>query len=176
MIILMFVAGALFLAYLFSYLYVWTVSPDVWPSADAVPDPGWGAGSLAAFAGAVGCFWLATRRLASVGRAALVPWLVLAGASAAAAGVGIELLGHWQSGLRPSESSYAALVYMEAVLNGELVVAVLIMSGFTAARYWCGKLDSVRNACLENTALLLYYTAGQAALGLAVVHGFPRLL
>jgi cytochrome c oxidase subunit I+III len=175
MVLLMLVAGSLFVAYLFSYLYVWTVSPDVWPRPAAIPAAGWGAASLAAFGLVVACFRLAMRGLAT-GRAAPVPWLVLAGALAAAAGLGLELYGQWQSGLRPTQSSYAALVYMETVLNGQLVAAILLMAAFTMARFWCGKLDSVRNACLENTSLLAHYTAAQAALGLLLVHGFPRFL
>ena len=33
MVVLLLVAGSLYLAYVFSYLYLWTVSPQVWPKA-----------------------------------------------------------------------------------------------------------------------------------------------
>ena len=39
MIVLMLVAGSLYLAYVFSYIYVWTVAPAVWPSARGQPLP-----------------------------------------------------------------------------------------------------------------------------------------
>ena len=34
MVVLMLVAGSLYLAYVFSYLYLWTVSPQVWPKPE----------------------------------------------------------------------------------------------------------------------------------------------
>ena len=34
MVVLLLVAGSLYLAYVFSYLYLWTVSPQVWPKPD----------------------------------------------------------------------------------------------------------------------------------------------
>ena len=34
MVVLLLVAGSLYLAYVFSYLYLWTVSPQVWPAAE----------------------------------------------------------------------------------------------------------------------------------------------
>jgi cytochrome c oxidase subunit I+III len=173
MVILMFVAGSLFLAYLFSYLYLWTVAPQVWSGPEDSPALAWPASSLVAYVLAVLAFGYAQRCLAS-DRTARVPWLAGLAALFAVLGVGLELAGHWESGLRPTGSSYAALVYMASVLNGQLVLAVVIMSGFTMARYWAGKLHATRNACLENTGLLLYYTAAQAVVALMVVHGFVR--
>ena len=35
MVVLLLVAGSLYLAYVFSYLYLWTVSPQVWPTDPA---------------------------------------------------------------------------------------------------------------------------------------------
>ena len=45
MVIVLLVAGALYLSYVFSYLYLWTVSPQVWPAANgqAIPSLGWSA-------------------------------------------------------------------------------------------------------------------------------------
>ena len=181
--VLWIVAGSLYLAYLFSYLYIWTVSPEFWPAVEALPELGWPAVSLIAIVGAVIVYRAAQRRLRVAGertgrpaRPAIVPWLVLAAALLAAAAVGAEFLGQWRAGFRPTESVYGAMVYMAVVLNFELVVAIVIMAGFTAARYWRGKIDSVRHACVENTGLLVYYMAAQAVIGLAVVHGFPRLV
>jgi|GEM_PF-2614381 len=61
-------------------------------------------------------------------------------------------------------------------LTGQLVFTVLIMSLFVIARHFTGKLDRVRCATLENTALLVYYTTAQALVGLVVIHGFPRMI
>jgi cytochrome c oxidase subunit I+III len=88
----------------------------------------------------------------------------------------LEFWCQWQAGLRPAASSYGAMVYMGGILDGELVFAVLIMSLFVIARHFTGKLDRVRAATLENTSLLVYYTAAQALVGHLVIHGFPRMI
>ena len=78
--------------------------------------------------------------------------------------------------MRPADSAYGAMVYLAAVLEGQVVAAVLVMSLFAIARYLAGKLDSVRRGTFENTALLAWYAAAQGLVGLLLVHGFPRLL
>ena len=178
MVILMLVAGALFLSYLFSYLYLWTVSPDVWPNSTAeLPNIIWPLLSAAGFIGSVVLFSCARRTLAAEGQKHwYTPLLILTGAGAAVLGVVAEVWGHWQAGVRPTESSYNALVYVASVLNGELIFAVAVMSLFLIARHLTGALNRVRYASLENTALLLYYTVAQALVGLVVVHGFPRMM
>jgi cytochrome c oxidase subunit I+III len=50
------------------------------------------------------------------------------------------------------------------------------MSAFCAARHVAGKLDRVRVASLENTALLLDYMVAQTLIGLLLIHGFPRVM
>ena len=68
------------------------------------------------------------------------------------------------------------MVYVGSALSGQLGFAIVVMSGFIVARYAAGKLDAVRRVGYEVTALLAYYTAGQALLGLLLLHGFPRLV
>lgn len=157
MVVLMFVAGSLFLAYMFSYIYLWTVSPEVWPTSLAqLPELRWpGVSALALIACAV-LFALAKKSLAQPGtpRHAITPLLIFLGAIALIAAVVCEGWSQWQLGLRPTESSYAAMVYMAVVLNGQLAFAVAIMALFVMARHYAGKLDAVRFASLENTCLL----------------------
>jgi cytochrome c oxidase subunit I+III len=177
MVVLMIVGGSLYVTYLFSYLYLWTVSPQVWPqTAAALPTLGWPAMSALLVLAAVIAFLMAARSLRSNRQRAHTPWLALAGAVFGAAAVAIEFWAQWQTGIRPSDSAYAALVYANVVLNGQLLIAVLIMAGFVAARFWAGLVHRDRNASLENTSLLLYYAAAQTALGLVLIHGAPRLL
>lgn len=83
-------------------------------------------------------------------------------------------MGHWQSGLRPTSSSYGALAFMAGVLAGQLAFAVVIMTLYTIARHVAGLLDRDRRVTFDNTALLAWYAAGQSLLGLLLVHGFPR--
>jgi cytochrome c oxidase subunit I+III len=177
MIILMVVAGSLYLAYLFSYLYMWTVSPEAWAEGrPMLPQVSWPLLSLAGFAASVVAFVLARRSLGPKDAPRLwTPILIFAGTALSAAGLAAEIWAHWSEGLRPVQSSYAALVYFSHFLTGQLVFAVLVMSGYVIARHFTGRLDKVRWASLENTSLLAYYTAAQALLGLIVVHGFPRV-
>src|SRR5690606_24510553 len=177
MIILMVVAGSLYLAYLFSYLYIWTTSPEGWLAGKPMlPGISWPLLSGGAFAASVVAFVLARRSLGR--RDSPKPWtpvLIFAGAVLGVAGLGAEVWAHWSEGLRPTQSSYAALVYFSHFLSGQLVLAVVLMSGYVIARHFAGRLDRIRWASLENTSLLAYYTAAQTLLGLFVIHGFPRV-
>jgi cytochrome c oxidase subunit I+III len=178
MTVLMFVAGSLFAAFIFSYLYLWIVSPEVWaPLAAPLPSWEWPALSAVLFGAAALCFLVSWRTLRTPGsRNVLTPVLILAGCVFAAAAVAADLYGQWQAGLRASSSSYAAMVYTAGILTGQLVLAVVLMSAFTLARHFTGRLDAVRRATFDNTALLLFYAAGQGLIGLLLVHGFPRLI
>jgi len=179
MVVLMLVAGSLYLSYVFSYLYLWTVSPDVWAPSGSLGPPAaiWPFASAALFIAAIGAFAFGGRMLPPRGeRGILVPFLILFGAACLVAATLIEILGHWQTGLRPSDSGYSAMVYLGGGLTGQLVFAVVIMSLFVVARHVTGKLDTIRRGTFENTALLVYFTATQGLSGLLLVHGFPRLI
>ncbi|MGJ0484567.1 MAG: cytochrome c oxidase subunit I [Methylomicrobium sp.] len=178
MVILMLVAGSLYLTYLFSYLYLWTVSPQVWPSdAQSLPGLEWPAVIALLLVISAVFFRVAEWTLAEPGRRhARTPLFILLGALSSVTAVGLEIWCHWQAGLKPAASSYGAMVYMESILTGELMFAVLIMSLFVVARHFTGKLDRVRSATLENTNLLAYYTVVQGLVGLLLIHGFPRMI
>ena len=176
MVVLMLVAGSLYLSYVFGYLFLWTVSPEVW-GVPGLPSAAWPLASAALVVAAVAAFRFASRALPEPGaRNLLAPVLIVVGAAALAGALGVETMGHWSSGLRPTASSYGALTYLATFLSGELVLAVIVMSLFTVARHATGRLDAVRRGSFENTALLLYYTAAQTLFGLLLVHGFPRLV
>jgi cytochrome c oxidase subunit I+III len=68
------------------------------------------------------------------------------------------------------------MVYMGIVLFGQLAFAVVIMGALVVARYFANRLDRERRVTFENMALLYYYTVAQSLLGLALIHGFPRLV
>jgi cytochrome c oxidase subunit I+III len=176
MVILMLVAGSLFLAFIFSYLYLWIVSPDVWPQE--LPTLSWPSVSAVFLFLSGLLFFLAQKSLAPPGQKnhSLTPVFIFLGACALIAAVVCEIVAQWQLGVRPTDTSYAALVYMACVLNGQLAFAVLIMALFVIARHFTGKLDAVRFASLENTCLLAWYTVGQALVGLLLIHGFPRII
>jgi cytochrome c oxidase subunit I+III len=178
MVVLMLVAGSLFLSYVFSYLYLWTVSPQAWiDGAARLPATKWPVISGLLLLISITAFFGASRILPRPSRRGISAMILLAvGTICLIGGIVTEVTMHWQAGLRPTDSSYAALVYMASVLTGQVTVAVLIMSMFTAARYVAGKLDRERRVTFDNTALLACYAAAQGLLGLILVHGFPRVM
>jgi cytochrome c oxidase subunit I+III len=180
MVVLMLVAGSLYLSYVFSYLYLWTVSPNVWPpeGSPLLPSLKWPAISAALMIASVLAFAAAGRLLPApqTRRGAASALLILVGGACLTAGVAIDIGTHWQAGLRPTENSYAAMVFMAGALNAQLAAAIVVMTLFTVARALAGKLDAERRVTFESTALLTYYTAAQGLLGLVLIHGFPRLV
>ena len=64
MVVLMLVAGSLYLAYVFSYLYLWTVSPQVWPKPAQLPLVAWPLLSALLLAASSGLFVAAGRAAA----------------------------------------------------------------------------------------------------------------
>jgi cytochrome c oxidase subunit I+III len=176
MIVLLLVAGSLYLSYVFSYLYLWTVSPQVWPKLSAlapVASP-----ALSALLLVSGSAVLEVARRILPGRSRSKGTFEALAGLAAAALVGalvIEVFAQWRTGLRPHSDAHGAMVYMAAFLQAQLTLAVAIMAGFAVARSLAGHLDRKRRVVFDNLGLLYHYTVGQSLLGLLLVHGFPRL-
>ena len=178
MVVLMLVAGSLYFSYVFSYLYMWAVSPQVWPPLTSVRRPRTGpfASAIALIASAL-MIAAGDRLLPRAGaRSILVPLLLFVTAALLATSLALEIAAHWQSGLRPTASSYGAMVYLSSALNFQVVATAAIMCLFTVARYFAGKLDRERRVTFECTALMTYYAVGQGLFGLLLVHGFPRMI
>jgi cytochrome c oxidase subunit I+III len=179
MVVLMLVAGSLYVTFVFSYLYIWTVAPQTYPPIGAPMPPAfeWPFASGALMVASIVAFKEADRFRPQPGaKNLLAPLLIFVGAACLLAGVGIESLGHWRAGLSATETSYGAMVYMASILNGELAFATALMAGYTLVRFILGKVDAVRRTTFECKALLSYYTAGQTLFGLALIHGFPHLI
>jgi cytochrome c oxidase subunit I+III len=179
MVVLLLVAGALYLSYVFSYLYLWTVSPQVWPvaSGQAIPSVGWPAISVILLLCSSGMIFLASRILA---QRRLAGWLfvplILLATGAMVGSSWIEIVAHWETGLRANGSSYGAIVYMASFLQLEVVLPLVVMTGFVLARWFAGRLNGVRRVTFDNLSLFWHYSVGQGLLGLLLVHGFPRLV
>jgi cytochrome c oxidase subunit I+III len=175
MVVLLLVAGSLYLSYVFSYLYLWTVSPRVWPGVVALPALGWPlvSGALLLVGGSA---MLAAGRALSA-RAAYRPIaLMLIAVVAVAVSLAVEVLAHWQTGLRPAASGYGAMVYMASFLQLQLVLPIVAMAGFAIARRLARRLDAVHRVTFDNLALLYHGAVAQGLFGLVLVHGFPRLV
>jgi cytochrome c oxidase subunit I+III len=179
MVVLMFVAGSLYLAYVFSYLFLWTVSPEVWAPAGspALPAMSWPAASTFLLLAGAAFIVAAGRLLPPAGKFGVaVPLAIFLALACLAGSLAIEIAGHWRTGLSPSANAYGAMVYLGIVLFGQLAFTLAIMGLFTIARHAAGKLDRERRVTFDNLALLYHYTVVQSLLGLALIHGFPRLV
>ncbi|KRD95857.1 cytochrome B [Bosea sp. Root381] len=175
--ILAMVAGALYLSFIFSYLYLWVVSPTQWPGGAALPPLASTMLPVAALLASGAALFAAARllrreRLPRIGLAALLAL----GALLAAAAVGLDLWAQWQAGVRPQANGYGALVYGHGVLQVQIVSAVVAVGLFAAARSLAGRLTAARRAVFDNLALLWAYALAQMLFGLALTHGFPRLV
>ncbi len=176
MIIVVLVAGALYLSFIFSYLYLWTVNRDQWPDVAN--------GTLAAASGpALSAALLVASGVAIVlaGRILDRKWgslpmtlCVGGGLTALCSALASELCAQWATGWRPSASGHGALVAMNMVLQGQLTAAVVVMGLFAIACRMAGRLDVRRRVVFDNVAILWLYTIGQSLLGLLLIHGFPR--
>ncbi len=172
MVVLSLVAGALYLSYVFSYLYLWTVVPDVWPRPDSLPGlPVLAVSGLAASAVAL---WAADRCV-RLGRRGAFIGLVAVGVVALIASLAADIWSQWHAGIRPDTSGYTAMVYANAVLQAQIVAAVFCMALFAAFRAATGRVDSLRRVAFDNLALFWLFALGQGALGLLLTHGFPRM-
>jgi cytochrome c oxidase subunit I+III len=177
MVVLLIVAASIDGALVFSYAYLWLVSPHAWPAAAALA-PGHIAGIALALLALGAIALLYARRVLS--RVGVARWrigaaiVVATGALAAASGV--DLAGQLAAGVSPSESSYGAAVIGLVALQALYVVFVAAVALFALARLASGRLDRARCAALDTLVLLGCYTAAQGAIGVAVVHAFPRLV
>jgi cytochrome c oxidase subunit I+III len=175
--ILLMVAGSLYLSFVFSYLYLWIVSPHLWPKIPGpfLPHAGWGltaAGLLAASSAGM----LAGHRLLSRGR--MLPLLAVLGGSTVllCCSLVVDIAAHWASGLRPHADAYAAAAFLALFLQAQLVLLLVVMVVFVVARQLTGQLDRVHRNGFDCLSLTWHYTTCQGLLGMLLIHGFPRLV
>jgi cytochrome c oxidase subunit I+III len=179
MVILMLVAASLYISYVFSYLYLWTVSPEVWAAggSPALPPLAYPLGSALLLICGSGLVYWADKLLPAEGRLSLlVPALLVLAAAFLAGAVGLEVFGHLRTDLDPSANSYSAMVYMGSVLTGQAAFATIILFAFACSRLVAKQLNRKRSVTFDNAALLYWYTAAQGLCGLVLIHGFPRLI
>ena len=176
MVVLLLVAGSLFLSLIFSYLFLWTVSPQIWPKPEQMPQSTWPFVSALLLCASSGLIIVAGRILPKRlrDRATFVAAISLA-VALLCGGLGVEVLSHWRAGLRPEADAHAALVYMTSFLQLQLVLALVVMTGFAVARCLAGLLSHRRRVVFDNAALLWHFTVAQGLFGLLLVHGFPRI-
>jgi cytochrome c oxidase subunit I+III len=158
---------------IFSYLYLWTVSPGLWPTRATLPGIAYPLAEAALLVASSLALALANRALAAR-RVDALAVAVVTGLVLLVAAIGVEFRA--QALLSPSASAYGAIVYLVAALGAFYVSVVVVMAGFTLARAASGKLDRMRRVTFDNTRLLWQYAIAQTLAGVLVVHGFPRIV
>jgi heme/copper-type cytochrome/quinol oxidase subunit 3 len=175
MVVLMLVAASIFACAIFSYLFLWTVSPELWRTALTLPPVLYPLTSAALLCASTLGLVVANRMLRRDASFTFYAALTLAIVCMTTA-FGIDLAAHMNMGLRPDASGYGALVYLFVALHGFYGLVVIAMALYTLARRIAGKLDAVRRVTFDNTRLFWHYTVAQSLVGLALIHGFPRVV
>jgi cytochrome c oxidase subunit I+III len=128
-----------------------------------------------AWAASSGLILAAGRALATGAPSLFRRWLAT-GALAMLTAVALDLGGQWTAGLAPTGHGYGATVATAILIQGLFVAALLVMTAYSLARSWAGRLSPTRRATFDNTMLLWHYTAAQGVIGLAALHALPRWL
>lgn len=175
MIMLIMVCVSIFSSLSFAYLFLWTTSPEIWRQAIRLPALSYPlAGACLFLTSSMMLAWsgrqLEHERKGPLQLGLLISIVMLTGA------IALEAYGHWQNGMRPQDSAYAASVYAVIGLQGVLMTVLVYMGMFTLGRSLAGRLAPARRACYDNTMVLWHYTVAQGLLALGLIHGFPRLL
>ena len=173
MVVLLIVDASLTLAFVFSYLFLWTVKPAVWPpDGSQVPDLVVPAVLAGLIAGAWACFEIAER----LNRRDRRPGVIAALVGVALFGSVAVLYGStWPGslGIDPTRHSYGAAVWLLlgwAAIHAGIGVAMAI---WCVARLALGMLDSWRCVTLRVSMLWWRFTAVTTAVVLMLVAGFP---
>ncbi|QCS66986.1 cytochrome ubiquinol oxidase subunit I [Achromobacter denitrificans] len=174
MIMLALVCASIFGSLVFAYLFLWTATPQQLGLAEGLPAPGGPLASGVLLLGSGAVVALARRGLER-SRASVLRWGLPLAVALLAGSVGLEMLGHWRTGLRPQTSAYAASVYAMVGLQALFAATSVVMAVFALARSIAGRLSAGRPACFDNMAILWQYTVAQGLLGLGLLHVFPRL-
>jgi cytochrome c oxidase subunit I+III len=161
------VMGMIFLMLVFSYVFLWSRQPEIWPEARPVATfwicaAFWAGAFMSAVAAPLLC-----RRSPML--AALLAFL---SAVAAIGALSIDGLDWIASGLDPAFHAHGALVAMFLTWQGVFVAVAALMALYVLARLLSGLLGRERPATIESVALFLAYTAGQGLIAIAVTRLF----
>ncbi|NKE45401.1 cytochrome ubiquinol oxidase subunit I [Roseomonas frigidaquae] len=177
MVCTMLVSGTAYACLIGTYLFLWLVNGDgMWPPpGQGLPVVEWGLAAFALYGAAALSLVVASATLGD-GRGWTHRIALLAGLALLAAGFAADGWALWQGPIRPTLHAYGASAWGLFVWQATHVAIALLMGGYTLARSLAGKLGGQRRLSIDNTRLFWLYTAGQGAVGLVLLHGFPRLL
>jgi cytochrome c oxidase subunit I+III len=171
MVTLLTVCGMIFAMLVFSYLYLWSQRPHLFPPAQDGAELASGVALLvASLACTIAAAWTRLRSPLLSTAAILLSTGFMTGA------VIMDGLGWWSAGIRPQANAHGALVYAFAAWQAVFVGVCALMACFAIARFVAGFLVRDRPMTIEALSLFLGYTALQGVAGLAITRGFPLLI
>jgi cytochrome c oxidase subunit I+III len=170
MIILNIVFGMIFLMSVFSYLYLFGISPDWWrisaPMGAVIP-------ALSLLALGFALAWASRPVLARSHSGAAWSALMMVGSAAAMAlALWIDFQDWWNTGLRGPDSAQGATVYLLQAWHMQILATVAIMALYYLARFLRGLVSHPANNTLEAVRLLFLYAAAEGTIVLLL----PRLV
>ena len=156
----------------FSYVFLWSRSPDLW-----APPPGVGsmAAVIAAYVAAAALAWAACRvlRLSRPRSAAVATLLMAVAAALAGAGWWTDLQAWTATGLEASATTQGATVFALLSWQGLFAGLVGMMGLYAIARWLAGHVEAARPSTFDLIALFIVFAAGQGALTSLLVRLFP---
>jgi cytochrome c oxidase subunit I+III len=168
MAVLLTVSAMIFLMLMFSYIFLWSHRPQLWPAPPALTVL-WTCGSLCV--AAVICSDLGRRLYTRTPLGAV--FLLLAAASALCISWYLSFTSWTAIGLDPELNSHNALVATFLAWDGAFLAVAALMVLYLPARLAAGLLARERPATIESVSLFTTYTALQAIVTLAITRAFP---
>jgi cytochrome c oxidase subunit I+III len=168
MVILMLVSASLYGCLIFSYLYLWTVRPEMWTAAEP-------SGTAAAIA--IGTTLLSSAVVGYANRELTRRdhcYALLAAIPTLAAGVWCGFTSF--ANIPAKETAYGAVVHTVLGINAFFAVTVTLMALYVVARQVAGQVNRQRRVSFDNARIFWHYTVAQSIAGLVFIHGFPRLV
>jgi cytochrome c oxidase subunit I+III len=168
MVVLLTVSGMIFAMLAFSYIFLWSQRPDVWPASPPL-DSFW---VSAAFSLAAAIAAESARRIYRRSPFAAVALMVLA-ACALGAGWALSFETWRMLELDPQINSHNALVATFLAWDGLFLAITALMALYVAARWVTGLLAAERPATIESVSLFTTYAAVQSLVALVMTRAFP---
>ena len=174
MVVLMIVIGMIFLMAVFSYLYLYGRSTELWIDPPAFT---WLAG-IVALNGAGGAFavWSRAALRRGNGRKRVAIWLIILSSLLVTIPVVMDYQSWQAAGLRAEMSGQGATVNAIVALQACLAFIGLLMAAFVAARGARGYIAVPKSNIIDLPAIFLVFTAALGMLGAAIVRLFPGAL
>jgi len=156
----------------FSYVFLWSRSPDQWAPppelASMIP-------VLAGYVGAALLAWASCRAL-RLGRprSGVIATLLMVAAAALVVGAwGLDLKAWIATGLRPEVHAQGATVYALLAWQGWFAVIVTIMGLYIVLRWLAGHMQADRPSTGDIIALFIVYAAAQGTFATLLTRLFP---